>query len=578
MKMLKDFIGFYKPHRKLFYWDMVCAMVIALADLFYPTIARNIINVYVPNKMWNMFLLWSAVLLVIYLIKMGMNYFVQYYGHVMSASIEHDMRRDLFSHIEKLSFHYFDNEKTGQLLSRITSDITEISELSFRGPNDLLLCGVIMAGTLVVMLVMNWKLALLIGALLVAKAVHTVKINRQMKGAFRKNRRMAGEVAARAEESLSGIRLVKAFAREAFELSRFEEKSLELRNTKFASYRLVGYFSGSINFFTNFINVVVILAGGWMITKGELRLSDFVAFLLYVNIFMRPVFRLTILAEVYQRGMAGFHRFEEIMHTAPSITDPPHPLALTHVKGDIDFHDLSFGYEPDRLILHHLNFAIPAGKTVAFVGETGAGKSTLVSLLLRFYEPTEGTITLDGHNLNEFAQQDLRRKIGIVQQDVFLFAASILENIRYGKPDATMDEIVEAAKRAEIYDDILAMPDGFDTYVGERGTLLSGGQKQRISIARIFLKNPPVLILDEATSSIDTQTEIQVQQGIESLLKGRTSFIIAHRLSTIKNCDRILYIGNQGIMEAGSHDELMAKRGAYYELYTAQARDQGMGE
>ena len=337
--------------------------------------------------------------------------------------------------------------------------------------------------------------------------------------------------------------------------------SSAFRNTKFASYRLVGYFSGSINFFTNFINVVVILAGGWMITKGELRLSDFVAFLLYVNIFMRPVFRLTILAEVYQRGMAGFHRFEEIMHTAPSITDPPHPLALAHVKGDIDFHDLSFGYEPDRLILHHLNFAILAGKTVAFVGETGAGKSTLVSLLLRFYEPTEGTITLDGHNLNEFAQQDLRRKIGIVQQDVFLFGDTIAENIAYGREGASMDEIRQAAKLAAADEFIESLPNGYDTKVGERGVKLSGGQKQRIAIARVFLKNPPVVIFDEATSALDTQTEKMVQATLDDLARNRTTIIIAHRLSTVRNADCIYVLDHGRLLESGNHEELIRKKG-----------------
>ena len=563
---------YYKPYMKILVWVIIGTFAMAGLDLIFPIVVRNLINQVLPDKDMHRLLLGSAVLLVLYIINFIIQFLVQYYGHVMSASIEHDMRRDLFSHIEKLSFHYFDNEKTGQLLSRITSDITEISELSFRGPNDLLLCGVIMAGTLVVMLVMNWKLALLIGALLVAKAAHTVKINRQMKGAFRKNRRMAGEVAARAEESLSGIRLVKAFAREAFELSRFEEKSIELRNTKFASYRLVGYFSGSINFFTNFINVVVILAGGWMITNGELQLSDFVAFLLYVNIFMRPVFRLTILAEVYQRGMAGFHRFEEIMHTAPSITDPPHPLALTQVKGDIDFHDLSFGYEPDRLILHHLNFAIPAGKTVAFVGETGAGKSTLVSLLLRFYEPTEGTITLDGHNLDEFAQQDLRRKIGIVQQDVFLFGDTIAENIAYGREGASMDEIRQAAKLAAADEFIESLPNGYDTKVGERGVKLSGGQKQRIAIARVFLKNPPVVIFDEATSALDTQTEKMVQATLDDLARNRTTIIIAHRLSTVRNADCIYVLDHGRLLESGNHEELIRKKGKYYELYEAQKK------
>ena len=570
--MIKRFMQYYRPYMKILVMVILGTFAMAGLDLIFPMVVRNLINEVLPEKDMHKLLLGSAILLVLYIINFVIQFMVQYYGHIMSASIEHDMRRDLFSHIEKLSFHYFDNEKTGQLLSRITSDVTEISELSFRGPNDLLLCGVIMAGTLVVMFFMNWQLALLIGALLVAKAVHTVKINRQMKGAFRKNRKMAGEVSARVEESLSGIRLVKAFAQEAFELSRFEKRSMDLRNTKFESYRLVGYFSGSINFFTNFINVAVILAGGWMITRGDLMLSDFVAFLLYVNIFMRPVFRLTILAEVYQRGMAGFHRFEEIMHTEPSIKDPLHPLALSSVKGEIDFENLSFGYDPDQLILHGLDFAIPAGKTVAFVGETGAGKSTLVSLLLRFYEPTEGRITLDGHGLNEFAQQELRRKIGIVQQDVFLFGDSIAENIAYGREGATMEEIRQAARLAAADEFINALPNGYETKVGERGAKLSGGQKQRIAIARVFLKNPPVVIFDEATSALDTQTEKTVQATLDDLAKNRTTIIIAHRLSTVRNADCIYVLDHGRLIEAGSHDALMERKGKYYELYEAQKK------
>lgn len=570
--MVKRFLRYYKPYMTILIGVIIGTFIMAGLDLIFPIVVRNLINEVLPDKDMHRLLIGSAVLLALYIINFLVQFAVQYYGHIMSASIEHDMRRDLFRHIESLSFHYFDNEKTGQLLSRITSDITEISELSFRGPNDVLLCGVIMAGTLVVMILMNWKLALLIGALLVAKAFHTVSINKKMKGAFRKNRAVAGEVAARAEESLSGIRLVKAFAEEDFELARFEEKSKDLRNTKFHSYRLVGYFSGSINFFTNFINVVVILAGGWMITNGELALSDFVAFLLYVNIFMRPVFRLTILAEVYQRGMAGFHRFEEIMHTEPSIKDPEKPLLLDTVKGDIGFHDLSFGYDPGNLILHHLDFDIPAGETVAFVGETGAGKSTLVSLLLRFYEPSEGAISLDNHDLKLFNQQDLRRKIGIVQQDVFLFGDTIAENIAYGKEGATEDEIRRAAKLAAADEFISALPHGYQTKVGERGVKLSGGQKQRIAIARVFLKNPPVVIFDEATSALDTQTEKMVQTTLDKLAKDRTTIIIAHRLSTVRNADCIYVLDHGHLIEAGNHDQLMLKKGKYFELYEAQKK------
>ncbi len=570
--MLRRFMKYYRPYLAMLVWVIVGTFVMAGLDLIFPVVVKEIIGEVLPQGDMKRLLLESAGLLVLYLLSFAIHYAVQYYGHVMSASIEHDMRRDLFAHMEKLSFHYYDNEKTGQLLSRITSDVTEISELSFRGPNDVLLCGVIMAGTLVVMVVMNWQLALIIGTLLVAKSIHTVKVNKQMKTAFRRNRKKAGEVSARVEESLSGIRLVKAFAKEDFELRRFSEKSEELMETRFASNKLIAYFSGSINFFTNFINVVVILAGGWMIQAGVLPLSDFVAFLLYVNIFMKPVFRLTILAEVYQRGMAGFQRFEEIMDTEPSIKDPAQPISLGQVKGDIDFHDVSFGYDKERTILHHLSFHIPAGKTVAFVGETGAGKSTLVSLLLRFYEVGDGAITLDGKNLNALAQQDLREHVGLVPQDVFLFGDTIAENIAYGREDASPEEIREAARLAAADEFIDELPHGYDTKVGERGVKLSGGQKQRIAIARVFLKNPPVVIFDEATSALDTQTEKKVQKTLDDLAKNRTTILIAHRLSTVRNADCIYVLDQGHVIEEGSHEELMARRGKYFALYEAQKK------
>lgn len=570
--MIKRFIQYYKPYMGILIGVILGTFAMAGMDLVFPIVVRDLINRVLPEKDVEQLLIGSALLLILYAVNFTVQFLVQYFGHIMSASIEHDMRRDIFAHIEKLSFRYFDNEKTGQLLSRITSDITEISDLSFRGPNDVLLCGVIMAGTLIIMLIMNWKLALLIGFLLILKSIHTLKVNRKMKSAFRQNRAKAGEVSARAEESLAGIRLVKAFAQEKFELKRFCAKSRELRDSKFRSYKFVAYFSGSINFFTNFINVAVLLAGGYMITVNELAVSDLVAFFLYVNIFMRPVFRLTILAEVYQRGMAGFHRFEEIMHTEPSIQDVPSPLPIQQLKGDIAFEHMSFGYDPNRLILKDLNFRIQEGKTVAFVGETGAGKSTLISLLLRFYEPSSGRITVGGHDIQSFAQHELRQKIGLVQQDVFLFSDSIAENIAYGREDAEPEEIFRAAKLAAADRFIADLPDGYDTMVGERGVKLSGGQKQRISIARVFLKNSPIVIFDEATSALDTETETLVQETLDKLAKNRTTIIIAHRLSTIRNVDCIFVLDQGQLIESGTHEELLARKGKYYDLYEAQKK------
>lgn len=576
--MIKRFIQYYKPYMGILIGVILGTFAMAGMDLVFPIVVRDLINRVLPEKDVEQLLIGSALLLILYAVNFTVQFLVQYFGHIMSASIEHDMRRDIFAHIEKLSFRYFDNEKTGQLLSRITSDITEISDLSFRGPNDVLLCGVIMAGTLIIMLIMNWKLALLIGFLLILKSIHTLKVNRKMKSAFRQNRAKAGEVSARAEESLAGIRLVKAFAQEKFELKRFCAKSRELRDSKFRSYKFVAYFSGSINFFTNFINVAVLLAGGYMITVNELAVSDLVAFFLYVNIFMRPVFRLTILAEVYQRGMAGFHRFEEIMHTEPSIQDVPSPLPIQQLKGNIAFEHMSFGYDPNRLILKDLNFKIQEGKTVAFVGETGAGKSTLVSLLLRFYEPSSGRITVGGHDIQSFAQHELREKIGLVQQDVFLFSDSIAENIAYGRENAAPEEIFRAAKLAAADRFIAELPNGYDTMVGERGVKLSGGQKQRISIARVFLKNSPIVIFDEATSALDTETETLVQETLDKLARNRTTIIIAHRLSTIRNVDCIFVLDRGRLIESGTHEELLSRKGKYYDLYEAQKKKKKTGE
>lgn len=570
--MIIEFMKYYKPYRICLVGVVLGTFIVAALDLLFPMAVKYLLDHVFPTHSMSMLFLGSAGLLGLYLFSFLIQYLEQYYGHKMSAAIEHDMRRDLFAHIERLSFRYFDNEKTGQLLSRITGDITEISDLAFRGPNDLLLCAVLMVGTLFMMLMMNWKLALLVGGLLIFKSIHTVKVNRLMKNAYRNNRAKAGEVSARAEESLSGIRLIKAFAKEKYELTRFIEKSNELKEARYRSYGLVAYFIGSINFFTNFINVVVLLAGGTMIAMDLLTMSDFVAFLLYVNIFMRPVFRLTILVEVYQRGMAGFHRFKEIMDTVPEIVDTKEPLPKEKLQGDIVFDHVSFCYAKDKMIIQDLSLKIKEGQTVAFVGETGAGKSTLVNLLLRFYEPSSGVIHIGGQSIDQFRQQDLREKIGIVQQDVFLFSDTISENISYGKEHASADEIVHAAKNAAAHEFIEELPEKYETKVGERGIKLSGGQKQRIAIARVFIKDPPYVIFDEATSSLDNQTEKRVQETLDHLAKNRTTIIIAHRLSTVQQADCIFVLDHGQLIEQGNHEQLLSQKGKYYELYEAQKK------
>lgn len=569
--MVRHLLYYYRNYKAILAGVLLGTFLTSALDLVFPVVVKDLIDRVLPAGDLTALAWGAALLFALYAVNFAMQYAVSYYGHVMSAGIEHDMRRDLFAHLERLSFSYYDNEKTGQLLSRITSDITETSELAFRGPNDFLICGVTMAGTLLIMLCLNWQLALLIGALLLFKTVQTFDTNRKMKAAFQNSRVKMGELSARAEESLSGIRLTKAFAREPYEEARFERQSDELRRTRAESYRLVAVFGSGMNFFTNFINVAVLLAGGAMIAWGRLSFSDFVAFLLYVNIFMKPVFRLTVLTEAYQRGMAGLRRFEEIMKTQPALRDPVNPAELP-ARGDLAFEHVTFSYTDGHPVFDDLTLTIRAGETVAFVGETGSGKSTLVSLLLRFYDPTAGRITYGGVDLRKFAQRELRGGIGIVQQDSFLFSDTVAENIAYGKEGASEEEIHAAAKMAAADRFIRALPEGYATRVGERGVKLSGGQKQRIAIARVFLKNPPVAVFDEATSSLDTQTEGEIQETLGRLSKGRTTILIAHRLSTVQAADRILVLGGGKILEEGTHETLLARRGKYWELYQAQEK------
>lgn len=568
--MLKDFLKYYHPHKMLLAFIIGGSFFTAGMELLFPLIVRQILDDAIPQKDFNLLLLWSGILLALYLVNYGMNFVLQYYGHVMGTQIENAMRRDLFVHLQSMTFRFFDNAKTGQLLARLTGDVAEVSELAFRAPNDIIVCLFSMFGTIVILFWMNWRLGLLITFLLIVKTVHTIYINYKMKQSFKNFRVKSGDVTAKVEESLSGVRLTKAFAVEDKELQAFDKASDNYLAARKQSFKILAHFMGSMGFFTNFTNLVVMCVGGALVTSGQLQLSDFVAFFLYIGLFMKPLLRLTAFTEIYQRGMAGYNRVHELMQQQPDFADSPDALECSGIKGDIVFDNVSFGYNGQLPVLKNLSLTIKVGQTVAFVGATGAGKTTITNLLLRFYEPDSGRILLDGTDIRQFKQSALRRQIGLVQQDVFLFSESVSYNIAYGDKEASLQQVKLAARAASADEFIEKLPQKYDTEIGERGVKLSGGQKQRIAIARVFLKNPPIVVLDEATSALDNKTEKQIQSALEKLAKGRTTIVIAHRLTTVQNADKIVVLESGCVKETGTHTELLAKKGVYYNLYNAK--------
>ena len=565
------FLSYFRPHIGLFVLDMTCALLIALIDLAFPYISRMCMYDLIPESKYQAFFAVIGILLVAYVIRSVLQYVVCYWGHTFGVLVEADIRRDLFSHLQTLSFGFYDKNRTGHLMSRMTAELFDITELAHHGPEDIFISGVTVIGAIAVLFTVQWRLALVL-LIIIPISLAIVTLNRRaMSRTSKKVKQTTAGINADIESSISGMRTAKAFSNERAENEKFLGANERFKTSKTDYYKAMARFMSSMEFFLCILPVTVIAVGGLLIMDGQMTYIDLITFSLYISTFINPLRKLSTLSEMLVNGFAGLNRFIELMRIQPELADKPDALELKNVRGEIDVEDVSFSYERDDTeVLHHVSLHVQPGETIAIVGPSGGGKSTLCNLIPRFYDVGEGRITIDGHDVRDVTQQSLRRSIGVVQQDVFLFAASIMENIRYGRPGATTDEVMEAARRAEIYDDIMAMPDGFDTYVGERGALLSGGQKQRISIARIFLKDPPVLILDEATSALDSVTEAKIQRAFDELAKGRTTLIIAHRLSTVRSANRILVIRDGVISEEGTHQELLEKNGDYAQLYRTQ--------
>ena len=567
---LRVFLHYFGNHKRLFAVDITCAVLIALIDLAFPLVTRKSLYDLLPNGKYQVFFALMATAMVFYVLRSVLNYIVCYFGHTFGIRVEADIRADLFRHMQELSYDFYDANRTGQLMSRLTSDLFELTELAHHGPEDLLTSAVTIIGALIVMATIRWELALVVGILIPVFIVVIMAMRSNMSRVSVAVKQKTGHINTEIESSLSGIRTAKAFGNEDVEVARFDAANKVYRTSKRSFYRAMGLFSSSMELFLTSMNVVVIAVGGYMILKGRLDYRDLITFSLYIATFVSPMRKLSTFSELFANGFAGLNRFVEVMRLSPTIADSKDARDLTDVRGEIRVDHVSFAYEGDLAVLHDVSLDVHPGETIAIVGPSGGGKSTLCQLIPRFYDVSGGSISIDGVDVRNIRQKSLHKTIGIVQQEVFLFADTILENIRYGRPDATDEEVIQAAKRAEIYEDIQAMPHGFETYVGERGTLLSGGQKQRVAIARIFLMDPAILILDEATSALDSVTEAKIQRAFDRLSQGRTTLIIAHRLSTIRGAGRIVSISDGVITEVGTHRELLQKGGVYADLYNTQ--------